>query len=72
MDMQNMKNLISFVFHNAPLQFIKGINFNWPISKNAKPMSLFKGFAIFKPKSRCDYMSQFASFWLKYSVSGLK
>ncbi len=70
--MQNTKNPTSFVFHKAPLQFIKGINFNWPISKNAKPKSSFIGFVIFKPKSRCDYMSQFASFWLKYNVSVLK
>ena len=69
--MQNMKNQILFIFRNALLQLFKGINFDWPISKNAKPQCQFLNFALFKPKSHCDYMLQFASFWLKYYIFAL-
>ena len=72
MAMQSMKNQNLYAFLKALLQSVKGINFNWPISKNTKPQSLWTGFAVFKPKSRCDYMSQLASFWLKHSICGLK
>jgi hypothetical protein len=47
-----MKNQILYVCHKALLQYVKGINFNWPILKNAKPKSLYNGFVVFKPKSR--------------------
>ena len=70
--MRNMKNQILFVFRKVLLQFVKGINFSWPIKKNTKPQSLYDGFVVFKPKSRCDTCAQFVSFWLKYNVSGLK
>lgn len=72
MVMQNTKSQILFVFRRALLQFVKSINFNWPILKNAKPQSVYQGFALFKPKSRCDQVFQFASFWLKYAICGLK
>jgi len=70
--MQSMMNQILFVFRKALLQFVKSISFSWPIEKNAKPQSSHDGFVVFKPKSRCDVCVQFASFWLKYNVSGLK
>ncbi len=77
--MLSMKNQILFVFRKALLQFVKSINFSRPIenlsikkTKNAKPQCLYRSFAVFKPRSRCDYMFQFASFWLKYAICGLK
>ena len=70
--MLNMKNRILFVFREALLQFIKSINFSQPIFKNTKPQSQYCGFDLFKSKSRFNLSLKFASFWLKYAISGLK
>ncbi len=75
MDTQNMMNQILSVFRDARLQLHKinkGINFRYSISENAKPWCPWTSFVDFKPKSRCVVFAQFASFWLKYRVYGLK
>ncbi len=72
MVMLNMKNQILFAFHKALLQLAKSINFSQPISKNTKPQFQYRGFALFKSKSRFNLSLKFASFWLKYAISGLK
>lgn len=72
MDMRNMKNQILSIFLRVLLQFKKSTSFCRPISKNTKPLSQFCGFVVFKPKSHLIFIVRFASFWLKYSTSGVK
>lgn len=70
--MQDMKNLISFVFDQGPLQFKKGINFSRPKQKSAKPALQYLSFAVFKPRSRSYSNVLFASFWLNQAIFALK
>jgi len=66
--MQSTETLILFIFRKVLLQINKSINFSRPIIKNAKPQYQFKGFGVFKPRSRFAYTVEFASFWLRYSI----
>jgi hypothetical protein len=67
-----MKIPTLFLSKKALLQKNKSGSFSGIYLKNAKPQSLFLGFALFEPKSRRGFLALFASFWLNQAIFALK